>query len=257
MRPPENVEPSELFQKLLSATPPSEVIDFPRRGPDGKPIDQVRVQVVESTEHDRARIDATAKLKARGLSDAELSSPAIREVLGDAIAKEMIAQACLTVKGVGDPDNPLYGRIFRDARDVDRLRADEIVVLFNAHLLVQKKYGPFEGNLSKEDVDAWILRLGAGASEFPLSQLAWLQLAELAQSLAARLYTLSRILESQLESLPNTLASSLESYVLGTTSAGEPADEHTVTTSESSEVKSALITTETATELAKKMRDRS
>lgn len=257
MRPPTDIEPSELFQKLLNATPPSEVIDFPRRDPvTGKAVDQIRIQVIGQEEMDRARIDATEKLRARGITDAQMTSPAIKEVLADAVGKELIAMCCLTVKGGGDPERPLYARIFRDANDVSKLRPNEILVLFNAHLLVQEKYGPFESNLSKEDVDAWVTRLGAGASEFPLLELALPQLVLLAHSLAERLFTLSHILGSQRESLPNTLASALENYVTDTTSAGLPADASTAITSEPKGSRAEPMTLEQATELAGKLRER-
>jgi hypothetical protein len=229
------------------------VIDFPRRDPaTGKAVDQIRMQILDSSDHDRARLDATLSLKKRGLSDAELSTPAIKEVMGDAVAKELIAMSCRTVRGAGDPENPNYARVFRNAQDVDKLRADEILVLFNAYMLVQAKYGPFEQNLSETDVDAWIERLEEGASEFPLLELALPQLVTLAFSLAQRLSTLSRVLGSQLESLPTTLAADLGKYVLDTGSAGSPAEGDTPTTSAPSEP----ITLDRATELAKKMRER-
>src|SRR4051812_35627040 len=109
---------------------PSEVIDFPRKDEAGNQIGQIRGEIVTSDEHDKARELAHDRLKKRGISNDDMSAPAIREVLGDAIAKELIAMACLTAKNQsGDPQRPLYGREFRNAVDVGKLGADEILVL--------------------------------------------------------------------------------------------------------------------------------
>jgi hypothetical protein len=258
VRPDPSVEPSSLFTKLLEMPRPSEVIDFPRKDAQGNPIGQVRVQILTSIEHDRAREAGTSTLKKRGHANEDLTSPAIREVLSDAIAKELIAMACLTDTQQGlDPDGkPLYGRIFRNAKDVDQLGADEILILFNAYMLVQHKYGPFERNLSKEDIDAWIARLQEGAAEFPLLSLALPQLVLLAQSLGERLSTLYRTLASQSESLPSSLVALLPDSFTGTTSAGSPQDEVDRGGSAPSTESAVSITTDQATEMARNFRER-
>jgi hypothetical protein len=234
---------------------PSEVIDFPRKDEAGNPIAKIRIQVLTSEEHDKAREDAHARLKKKGITNDDMSAPAIREVLGDAIAKELIAMSCLTANNQsGDPDRPLYGREFRNANDVGKLGADEILVLFNTYHLVQHKYGPIERNLSESDVDAWIVRLQEGAAEFPLLNLALPQLVLLAQSLARRHYTLCLTTASLLKSLPDTSAALLEPFLTGIISAGQPADETDHGGSGSSDPE--LITVEQAAEIARKMRDR-
>lgn len=255
MKPPDD-EPSALFAKLLEMPRPTEVIDFPRNDAQGQPVGRVRVQILTSKEHDDAREKAHAWLKKRGITNDDMTAPALREVLGDAIAKELIAMACLTEKDYGSPGKPTYARMFRNARDVDALGADEIVILFYAYELVQKKYGPFERNLSPEDIDAWVQRLGEGGAEFPLLSLALPQLVLLAQSLGARLYSLSRILESQLETLPTTLVSQLRDSYTGIGSAGAPAAATSAPGSASRADVAAPITTETAVEMANRLRQR-
>jgi hypothetical protein len=220
--PPKKVEASELFLKLMEAPRPSEVVDFPRLDKDGKPIAQVRIQVLRMDEHDQARIVAQQKLKARRVANEDLSSAAIKEVLGDAVAKELIAMACLTVEPMQESEPPVYGRIFRDGEDVGKLSTDEVLVLFNAYTLVQHKYGPFERTItSAEDIDAWIKRLVEGGDVFPLSSLDLPALAELTLSLAQRVHSICTILASQWSSLPPTLVASLESCSMAISSYGE------------------------------------
>lgn len=255
--PPTDIPASELFRKLIEMPRPSEVVDFPRNDSAGKPIAQIRIQTLTSDEHDKAREEAHKKLKARGVSNDDMSAPAIREVLGDAIAKELIAMASLTAKSQSsDPEHPIYAREFRNGADVGRLGADEILVLFNTYHLVQHKYGPIERNLSEADIDAWIVRLQEGAAEFPLLNLALPQLVLLAQSLAQRHYALCSIMASQLKSLPDTLAALLEPFLTGIISAGSLADETDPDGLDRRDRPLAPITTEAAAEIAAKMRDR-
>lgn len=233
--PPKDVPASELFLKLTEAPRPTEVVDFPRKDRNGKPVAQIRVQVLKMEEHDMARIKAHEALKRRRFDSDDLKSVTMSEVAGDAVAKELLAMACLTVESASrDDDAPLYGRIFRDARDLDQLTADEIAILFTLYLQVQHKYGPYEKIVQDDaDLEAWLKRLQEGGSEFPLLQLPSPQLVELASSLAGKTFSLCRILASQWESLPTTLASDLESCFSGIRSFGEPADDSSETGSES------------------------
>lgn len=231
MKPPEDVSPSELWLKLTQSPRPTEVIDFPRRGPDGKPVGKVRIQVLRMEEHDRARLTAQKKLKERArylgfdkLESADLEAPGVREVLGDMTARELLAMACLSEQSVtSDDDRPFYPRLFPDADGLGKeLSADETAVLFNAYILVQNKYGPYERNLTEEgDLDAWMRRLEEGGSEFPLLSLSLPHLVALTSSSLARNCTLFRILASQWESLPDSLKSALESFSTAITSFGE------------------------------------
>lgn len=211
LTPPSDVGASELFLKLLEPEP-SEVIDFPRKGPDGKPIAQIRIRVLGMEFHDQARIKAFKFFKEKGYSGDDLQNISMREVVGDQIAKELIAMACLTAKEQGLSGNdgtPIYGRIFRDASEVDKLRPDELTVLFNAYKLVQDKYGPLEHNT---DVERWVKRLAEGGETLPLLSLDLPELATLASSLAGKVYGIFRVLASQWEELPPTLASRLGKF---------------------------------------------
>jgi hypothetical protein len=245
-KPPADIPPSELWLKL-SEPRPSEVLDFPRKGANGKPIGQIRIRVLRAEDHNVARLRAQTDLREaakrvgmKDLSREDMDSPAIREVIGDLTAHELLQMACLGVEpmpgGSDDEDSaPRYPLVFHSAEAVRKsLTADETAVLFNAYLLVQDKYGPFERNFDEGDMDAWVTRLEEGASEFPLAHMPWPQLVRLAFCFAGRLSSLSRILESQFSSLPDTLQSSLKNYCLGISSSGEPQEDETESSLESS-----------------------
>jgi hypothetical protein len=235
--PPKDVEPSALFLKLLEPQP-SEVVDFPRRDASGKPIGQIRIGVLAQEDHDIAREDAHRKMKAKGFDKDDLAGYAIHEVLGDSIARELLAKACLSVEGADFEDGkpPRYAHVFQNPEQLKKLRPDEIAVLFSAHMLVQEKFGPrerFAG--TAEEVTKWIATLQEGGSEFPLLRLPLPQLVELAFALAVRAYLLSRILDSQWSNLPPTCKSLLEGCSMGIGFYGEHADSSTDPGGESSD----------------------
>lgn len=225
--PPNDVTSTELFLKLSAPTRPSEVVDFPRRDPATRlPIGKVRIQVLNLSEYDEARIRAQSWIvDKKRLSKDQLEGQAVKEVLGDRIAKELISMACLSVEPIKDTEQtgfPRYLRHFMTADAVDVLLADELEALWMTLQMIQRKYGPYEGNLeSPEQTTAWMKRLVEGGTALPLGALGWHHLVELTMSLAERSYTLSAILDSQSSNLPDTLAVPLNSWGIGTSSFGK------------------------------------
>ena len=224
--PPEDVSPTELFLKLSAPVRPSEVIDFPRRDPVTKlPLGRVRLQVLNLAEYDEARIKAQQWLiEKKRISKDQLDANAIREVLGDRVAKELISMACLSVepiKNTTESGKPRYVRHFVSADAVDVLMADELEALWMALQMVQRKFGPYEGNIeTPEQATAWMKRLVEGGSALPLGVLGWHHLVELTMLLAERAYSLSALLGTQSSNLPPTLAACLKSWDIGTSSYG-------------------------------------
>lgn len=225
--PPNDVTATDLFLKLSAPTRPSEIVDFPRRDPNTRlPIGKVRIQVLNLSEYDEARIKAQHWIvEKKRISRDQLDGQAVKEVLGDRIAKELISMACLSVEPIKDTDQsgyPRYMRHFVNADAVDVLLADELEALWMTLQMIQRKYGPYEGNLdSAEQVTAWMKRLVEGGSALPLGQLGWHHLVELTMSLAERSYTLSAILGSPSSTLPDTLAVPLTNWGIGTSSFGK------------------------------------
>ena len=225
--PPNDVPATDLFLKLSAPTRPSEIVDFPRRDPYTRlPIGQVRMQVLNLAEYDEARIKAQYWIiDKKRIDKAQLDGQAIKEVIGDRIAKELISLACLSVepiKGTEEKGYPRYLRHFRSADEVDVLLADELEALWMTLQMLQRKYGPYEGNLENaEQATAWMKRLVEGGTALPLGQLGWHHLVELTMLLADRAYTLSAILDTQSSNLPSTLAVPLNSWAIGTSSFGK------------------------------------
>jgi hypothetical protein len=216
---PKAEEPHELFLKLCEAKPSEELV-YPREV-DGHEV-KVRVHVLSLAEHNKARIAAHKRLLAEGNTIEQLQSPLLKEVLGDKTVSEVLVLAITDAIAVETDKGPYYRKIFRDARDVEALSANEVTVLFHAYTTVQHKYGPFERTVeSADDVATWVRRLGEGGSEFPLLSMPLPQLVEIASSFAAQMYTLSLILESQWSTLPDTFKSSLPSCFTAMSSSGE------------------------------------
>lgn len=258
--PPNDVPASELFLKLMEAPKPSCVVDFPRIDHiTGKPVDQVRIMVLPHEQHDFARQAAHAAFKKKGFSLEDLASPALNEVTGDAVARELLSRAVLEVKPIegpgGNPDKPSYGRIFRNAEDISKhLTADEVAMLFAAYVQTQYRFGPQDKFFNNGDeVDAWVQRLAEGAGEHSFLALSSPRQVDLLFSLVARISGIYRLLASHSESLPSSLRSDLESFSTAIFSAfGPPAD----TTGSSESSPEEPITLEQAMRTAEVIRDR-
>ena len=230
MLPPKDVAPSTLWRRLQETPWPSEVVDYPRNGFDGK----IRIRVMSLEEADEAHLKAFEKLKRR-LESADMNVSVIQEgVYADACAKEVLALVCHEPDPI-DPNAaiPTYPRVFTDGDMVGKLPPDEVMGLFTAYQLVQQKFSPSPREIRTDDeLNQWIKVLAEGASLYPLARVHLLRLVELATLLGRRVYALSAILESQLESLPTTLRSDLEKFSIGTGFFGvQPSSESSSTTS--------------------------
>jgi hypothetical protein len=232
--PPTDVPASELFQKLLERPRPG--LEVPFAGldvPGGRGV--LRVQVLHNEQHTRARLMAHNAVKKYAeryglpkLTAADMHEEAVKGVVTDLAACEVLAMACTGVNPINGADtedpNVRYPVIFANGEAVTKtLSSDEVAYLFAAYTMVQHKYGPHEAICLPEDVNAWVTRLVEGAAEFPFLRLSSPQWAELLTAFATRLYSLSGILESQWSSLPESLKSELQSFLLATGSSGEPA----------------------------------
>lgn len=219
--PPTDIPADTLVRRLLQQPRPSEIVTFPRKGKDGQEA-KIRIMVLEQSEHDDARFAAEEYLSLRGMKPDMRDKPAMKEIYGDAVAREVLFRACVGV----DPINPtgeklVYPRVFMNAKELGTLTTDELVDLFTKYTIVQYKYGPNPMMVrTEEDLTAWITRLREGLDSLPLSGLDWHQLAGLNLLLVKRSYILSTILESLYLILPSTLKLDLEKLGIGTGSFG-------------------------------------
>jgi hypothetical protein len=209
--PPNDIPPSELWQKLTERPQPSDIVDFPGYDLNGKPLGKVRIRVLRGDEQDRAKIAAHRYLtETRKVRADELGGEVMRETLGDAVMREILCMACTAPEPFGNAATggaPVYPRIFQRGEDIAKTMSNaDIAVLFGSYLLVQEKYGPTEKTIeTPEERDAWIKRLTEGASRHPLVRLPSPALLELAMSLAARAYSLSCTLEYLFSTSPSSL----------------------------------------------------
>lgn len=257
--PPDDITPSELFLKLQESPRPSEVVNFPRKTADGKPIDTTRIQVLRGEDHDAARLLVKRKLCEKyKIKPEDLEGTLGAAVLNDGVARELLAMACLTEKRMANTteEAPRYPRVFPDAESIGRLlTADETATLFQTYLLVQTKYGPFDKVCqTEEELSAWIVRLVEGAADYPLGRVSSAHWAELASSLAARAYLLSVVLTSLWSSLPDSLKSRLGACSLDTGLFGGPAESRPPGTMASYAISDVKITTEDAARMADEMK---
>jgi hypothetical protein len=190
VKPPKDVTPSELWVAITSSPSPSEVVDYPRQGPDGAAIGKLRIRVLPMNEHDTARLRAQRWLReTRKMPKEDWGSEAVKEVVSDAIARHLLAAACMEVdaipKAEDDTGPERYGRIFDSPEALGKLPANELAQLFNLYLLVQHRYGGIEARIeTAEEVEAWIEALAEGGSEHPLARCSWEALAELCLKMA-------------------------------------------------------------------------
>lgn len=216
MGPPTDIEASELWLRLRERPRPSDVIVFPGLG-------RVRVRVLTMEEQDEAKLAAHRLLKEKHkLTKDDLLTQILAEHAGDAVAKELLARACvqehaINAQQVEAGKSPVYARIFVDGAALNVLTAPELSMLFGAYLLVQEKFGPTERTIqSADERDAWVRRLVEGASAYPLARMPLPGLVALITSLAARCYSLSCILGYLHEHSPDTLDAACTSLGTGT-----------------------------------------
>lgn len=227
MKPPKDAKGSDLFQKLLEAEQPSDVVDYPRLNSDGQPIGQIRILLLRQEDHDRARAEAQhyvlSMLKSVGdksMRDTMYASEGMMQILGDATARSLLARACRTVEPIpGTEKKPRYGNVFPDGAALKRFPATEIARLFNLYLMVQHKFGGIEAQIEDEDVESWVQLLVEGGETYPLERLPLETLAELCLRLAIRLQ------DHPAKGSPPSSGSPSETSSPSTSTPGSPASE--------------------------------
>jgi len=226
--PPEGVSPKTLWQKLSETPAPSELVPFPRRGPDGKPVGMIRIKVLTAEQFEGCRLRGFEGAITRHRWDTNDKQQQVvpREVISDAIAREVLCIACVDPDPIGDPDGDapvVYAKTFPSPDSLLKLTKDELAVLFSLYEMVQAKWSPVITGMSPADENAWISRLAEGGSAFPLVWLDSHQRDRFTLSLAQRVRSLSQSINRclSLES-QGTLGSLREALPIDTSYFGEP-----------------------------------
>lgn len=227
MQPSKEIPPSALVARLLERPRPSVVVPYPV-GPGVEPFD---VRLVIPTNHNEEQFklrgvqwfaDWAKKTETR----VDVDAGVYRDIIGDRIAKETLADVmCLLEPDMGS-GKPVYFRVFRSVAELTSvMTSDEIAIMWEHFLQLQREISPYQAVLTEADVDAWVERLKAGIS--PLAQLALQDCRELTLMLSRRVSALqstgSESPDSQQESSPSISGlSQLENSAPGIGSSGEP-----------------------------------
>jgi hypothetical protein len=225
-RPPSNVEPSELFQKLLERPAPNEQFPYPRLGDDGEPVFNVRIFVLPDKDLVAAKLSARKWLAAKAGEQHESIREYDEQLIGDRVCKELLFRSVREDKDIQGTGH--YKYIFGSADDVEKLPSDEIACLYGAYLVLQQMYGPTDASFSSDaEVNEWIERLKKGGGRFLLPLLQSHQRDELLMSLVDREWSLRQALTSLQESLPESLESIRETSLAGIDSSTQPVADST------------------------------
>lgn len=155
---------STLWSKLQEMPRPHRLIDFPRTGPDGKPVGQVAMFVL-TQEEQMICAAAAEKFAKEKLKDPKKDEIGYETLYSNASVVEILFRACKDADDTTRPAFPSPGAIRV------QLTADECSALFEHYLSTQLEFGPIITQLSKEEYDAWIERIAQGglaANPFPL-----------------------------------------------------------------------------------------
>lgn len=163
MNPPD-MPSALLWAKLQEKPRPKVVVDFPRKGDDGKPLGQLAIRIL--TQEEKMACEAEAEKFARKLlKDSNRDAIGYHELYQDALCVEMLVRACRDV----DNDNlPVFpsAALLRE-----KLTTVECAVLFEHYMTAQLELGPLASRMTKEECDAWIDKLVEGGSTFPFDLL--------------------------------------------------------------------------------------
>ncbi len=178
----EDLKPADLWLAITAMPRPSRIVEFPRNGADGKPIGELRIQVLTQEEQILCSAEAErfTKKAIKDLPKGDEAQLGYQNVYNNSAAVEVLFHACRKRDEAKDP--------FFPSREAIRkvLTPDEVGVLMMHYYTAQAELGPIVAHMSEEEVDAWVARLGEGGSRFPLDFLSLDGLKDLAFSLACQ-----------------------------------------------------------------------
>ncbi len=245
---PPDIDPKLLLAQLKQKPRPSKAHQFPGYQYEGTPLENIRIIVQPANANGQAQLAAHARMRDEmKLPLAEWETETGKAILGDLVAKEMIARMVFLDKEIS-PGR--YQAIFTDSKSVEQLcSADEIAVLFDLVMDTQRELGPRLSVLTDADIDSWMNVLGEGLNSDMLCFLALPDVRELCLGLAQRAAKSTKLLSQvsrSSESQPSSESVSTTS-VTDTISSTEPQSK-----SADGTTSSELVTAELAKELARK-----
>lgn len=195
--PPENIDASELWLALTTLPRPYRIVDMPRYLPgSNEPVGQLAIWPLTQEEQMacNAEADRFTKELLKDPQQKDQANLGYHHTFANETAVQVLSRACRDAKNVQRPAFPSPKMLRRT------LTSDEVGVLFNSYLTVQSEVGPIVAYMTKDEMDAWVRRIGEGGSLFPLD-----------------------VLSSEMrDQLVRHMASSLIACWTATTSAGSP-----------------------------------
>jgi hypothetical protein len=150
---------SDLWRLLQELPRPHKLVDFPRTGPDGKPVGQLAIQVL--TQEEQMAANAEAEKVARTLlKDGKRGDLGYEAVFNNEGAVQVVLRACRDANDVTKAAFPGAAAIRA------KLTADEVGMLFDHYLTVQLQLGPIITEMSDVEFEAWVTRLDEGQAFF-------------------------------------------------------------------------------------------
>lgn len=177
-------ENSKLWLALQEMPRPSQVVDFPRTGPDGKPIGQLRIWVLTQMELAVCHVEAE-KFARKFLKEAKRDDLGYEAVFSNAFCVEVLFRACR------DVDNPQRSA-FPLPQSVQELSTEEVALLYDYYQSVQQELGPLKFRMSEAETEGLIERLMEGGAAFPFHELSSALQSLLLLTIVSRLGSLTK-----------------------------------------------------------------
>lgn len=133
--PSSDTSVSQMWKALSLQERQTQIVDFPRKGPDGAVIGRLRVRIL-TQEEEMVCVAAAEKLAKEHLKDSKKRDIGYERLYADALCVEVLFRACRDVDDLKRPAFPSPKHL-RQA-----LTTDECLVLFQTYVRVQSELGP-------------------------------------------------------------------------------------------------------------------
>lgn len=167
--PPADIAASDLWLMLSSIQKPHRVVDFPMNLPGSEePVGQVALvplSMEETMVCKSSAAEQAKKMTERVPSKPGEESAAYFNVFTDEAAVQILWKAMRVPGDIKKPAFPTPTHVRK------HLTSDAISVLMGMYNRVVIECGPIVAYMSKEEMNAWVDRLGEGAGQFPLERL--------------------------------------------------------------------------------------